>query len=545
MVLHDGPLENMDAASLERVLAPKALGAWWLHVHTRDRALDHFVLFSSIAALLGNPMQANYGAACAFLDALAEQRHRQDLPAISINWGVLAGAGYVADRPELGAFLEQQGYAASPVAEALRALGLAMRSDIPELMASRVDWQRLRDYSLRAASSPRIADLVPAAETGMATAASDALARILEAPPADRGERTASYLAETLARILGSSPGELDAERPLDQLGLDSLLAVELTMRLAKDLGVELPVITLLGGMTIARLAGVVVERLPSVHVATASTVPIAPKIAAPADARGIESAARSGSSLGVATATAEIPEPPPQRIEQDTNDATAREWTPLQRLARAVSRASLHCVGDIAVDGLEHVPAEGPCIIAVNHLSMADVPLALSVLPRKATMLATTKLRRSPLLDWLVGGVGQAIYVEPNDASSAALEHAFAILARGGIVAMSPEGTRSRTGLLRGKTGVAWLAERAGVPVIPYVAWGQERWRERLRQWRRIPIRVRVGAPVPSPETDAGPLRLVEHTRRIMLALAELLPAEYRGVYASGETHEPEAETT
>jgi 1-acyl-sn-glycerol-3-phosphate acyltransferase len=545
MVLDDGPLENMDAASLERVLAPKALGAWWLHVHTRDRALDHFVLFSSIAALLGNPMQANYGAACAFLDALAEQRHRQDLPAISINWGVLAGAGYVADRPELGAFLEQQGYAASPVAEALRALGLAMRSDIPELMASRVDWQRLRDYSLRAASSPRIADLVPAAETGMATAASDALARILEAPPADRGERTASYLAETLARILGSSPGELDAERPLDQLGLDSLLAVELTMRLAKDLGVELPVITLLGGMTIARLAGVVVERLPSVHVATASTVPIAPKIAAPADARGIESAARSGSSLGVATATAEIPEPPPQRIEQDMNDATAREWTPLQRLARAVSRASLHCVGDIAVDGLEHVPAEGPCIIAVNHLSMADVPLALSVLPRKATMLATTKLRRSPLLDWLVGGVGQAIYVEPNDASSAALEHAFAILARGGIVAMSPEGTRSRTGLLRGKTGVAWLAERAGVPVIPYVAWGQERWRERLRQWRRIPIRVRVGAPVPSPETDAGPLRLVEHTRRIMLALAELLPAEYRGVYASGETHEPEAETT
>jgi 1-acyl-sn-glycerol-3-phosphate acyltransferase len=544
MVLDDGPLESMDAASLERVLAPKALGAWWLHAHTRHRALDHFVLFSSIAALLGNPMQANYGAACAFLDALAEQRHRQHLPAISINWGVLAGAGYVADRPELGAFLEQQGYAASPVAEALRALGAAMQSDVPELMAARVDWQRLREYSPRAASSPRIADLVPAIETGAAKAASDALARILDAPPAERRERTASYLAETLARILGSSPGELDVERSLDELGLDSLLAVELTMRLAKDLGVELPVITLLGGMTIARLAGAVVEKLPSAHVAAKSKASVASKAAAIEERHGSDAVAPSEAQTHIAAAAVQTPVPP-LPIESEANGATAREWTPLQRLARAVSRASLHCVGDIAVDGLEYLPADGPCIIAVNHLSMADVPLALSVLPRKATMLATTKLRRSRLLDWLVGGVGQAIYVEPNDASPAALEQALAILACGGIVAMSPEGTRSRRGLSRGRTGVAWLAERANAPVIPYVAWGQERWRERLRQWRRIPIRVRVGAPVPPPQTKAGPLRLVEHTQRIMCALAELLPAEYRGVYARGETLEPEAEAT
>ena len=540
MVLDDGPLSQMDSAIMERVLAPKARAAWWLHLHAREHSLDHLVLFSSIASLLGNPMQANYGAASAFLDALAEHRRSRGLPGLAVNWGVLAGAGYVAERPELGAFLEQQGYAPFPVREALQALGIALESDVAGLMIAQVDWKRLRDYSPHAAASPRIADLVPSPDDDTTDAMGEIASHILRAPPSEQPARMTAYLAEAMGRVLGLVAAEIDADKPLDQLGLDSLLAVEFTMRLTKELGVELPVISLLGGMTITRLGEITLAKLAASgaaanrqrshsdeHAPVEPAVPVAHKETMPA-----ESISHDAHTVAR-----------PIRQESDLPAATSDRWSPMQRLARVMSRAMLGCIGDIDVEGLEHLPKSGPCIVAVNHLSMADVPLALSVLPRRTTMLATAKLKRSPLLDWLVGEIGQAIYVDPNDASTGALEQALALLERGGVVALSPEGTRSHAGLLRGKTGVAWLAQRSNAPVIPYAAWGQERWRERAKRWGRLPIHVRIGAPVQQSGEGAATAQLARHTQQIMIAIANLLPSDYRGVYALDETKHPEVE--
>ena len=110
MVLDDAPLAELDAERLPSACSRRRLaGAWNLHLATLDEPLDSFVLFSSIAGMLGNPSQANYAAANAFLDALAHQRRALGLPALAIEWGVLADVGYVARTRRVGPLLARPG----------------------------------------------------------------------------------------------------------------------------------------------------------------------------------------------------------------------------------------------------------------------------------------------------------------------------------------------------------------------------------------------------------------------------------------------------
>ena len=95
-VLDDGILREQTRERFDRVLAAKAMGAWHLHELTRDDPLDVFVLFSSVAALVGSPGQGNYAAANAFLDALAHHRRAEERPALSVNWGSWAEVGMAA-----------------------------------------------------------------------------------------------------------------------------------------------------------------------------------------------------------------------------------------------------------------------------------------------------------------------------------------------------------------------------------------------------------------------------------------------------------------
>lgn len=543
MVLDDRRFEHLDVASLERVLAPKARGAWVLHQQTRHCKLDMFVLFSSIASLLGNAAQGNYGAASAFLDALSHYRRATGLPSLTINWGVLAGAGYVAARPELEARLSQQGYRSFSLRKALDALACALTLDVPQIMIARVDWRRVADYAPNAAASPRIADLVPREEERGRTAVptSEILARLAAATASERRALLEPYLCEALGRVLGLAASEIDRERPIDELGLDSLLAVEFAMVLTRELGVDLPVISLLGGMSTTRLAGLLLADIP----VSGTKPPVSPRPA------GLPN------ELAV---TATAPEPPDDRPSPRVHPARPPElisqvesngsidyakldysrWSPLQQISRRVSQFAFFCVANVEILGVENLPTSGPYILAVNHLSMADVPLALTILRRRAIILATPKLRKSRVLDWLVGRVGQAIYTRHNDESMKSLDQALTVLNHGGVIALAPEGTRSKSGLLKGQTGVSWLAERSGVPVIPYAAWGQERWRARFRQWGRLTIHVRIGAPIAMPSDVAAGALPVDFTRRVMLAVAHMLPPAYRGVYADAGDHAP-----
>src|SRR5207247_4711401 len=123
--------------------------------------LHFFVTFSSIAALLGNPLQANYAAANAFFEPFVHHRRALGLPALNIAWGVLRGVGYLAGRTDLAEYLERQGYQSLSIEQALEVLEALLPSRAVETMAARIDWKTWSVASPTAAASPRLGHLIP------------------------------------------------------------------------------------------------------------------------------------------------------------------------------------------------------------------------------------------------------------------------------------------------------------------------------------------------------------------------------------------------
>ncbi len=538
MVLEDGPLAEMDAARFAKVMAPKMAGAWHLHRQTAKMELDAFVLFSSMSSLLGNPQQANYCAANAFLDALAHARRQAGLPAVAINWGVLSDVGYVSQHQGVSDFLARQGYDGFSPQQALDVLEWVMRHDVAQLMAGRVDWPRWAVASASRAASPRMRDLVPTEEApgGGRAAAPDDLAQHLRGlAGAARAGWLEDYLRGKVARILGASAATLDLDRPLTELGTDSLTAVELTTALGVDLGVEVPLVRVLQGGTTRSLAAAVLEQLGSAGAPDAAGEQ-GESLSTPAAAVAPVAAPVSPAGPVLPVAAPVPPAAPVARVvpaASSESAAAAGAWSGRRRWARTAIGLGFRALTDLRVDGLDHLPAHGPCIVAVNHLSLLDAPLVMTVLPRPATLLAADYLQRSPA-GWILDRFGHAIYVKRGEADRAALEEAIDVLRAGGVLALGPEGTRSPTGGLgRGLSGVALLATEVGVPVVPLAAWGQERMTESWKGLRRAPVQVRIGPPLHFARESAPSAALLAHTDRVMRALAALLPPRYRGVYA------------
>jgi hypothetical protein len=146
MFIDDAPLAALNSERMARVIAPKALGAWLLHEGTRDIALDCFVMFSSISSIFGNPAQGNYAAANAFLDSLAHHRQALGLPALTINWGVLGGEGYVARNERVAEFLAKQGISELSPGEVLAIVESSLRAGSAQVAAIRVDWAKWKTF---------------------------------------------------------------------------------------------------------------------------------------------------------------------------------------------------------------------------------------------------------------------------------------------------------------------------------------------------------------------------------------------------------------
>jgi 1-acyl-sn-glycerol-3-phosphate acyltransferase len=208
--------------------------------------------------------------------------------------------------------------------------------------------------------------------------------------------------------------------------------------------------------------------------------------------------------------------------------------WSPLQRASQAVVRLLFRLLAPVTVEGLENIPRSGAMLLAANHLSLLDVPVLFTVLPRRGICIATESLRRHFWARWFLD-MGDTIYVRRGEADREALARSLAVLRAGGLLGVAPEGTRSRTGgLAKGLTGVAYLAAEAGAPVLPIAAYGQEQIAANLRRLRRTRVHVRIGAPIALSPGDRTAARLEQDTARVMTAVAALLPPAYRGVYAA-----------
>ena len=265
MVLEDVLLVNLDRGRMERVLAPKLAGTWNLHRQTAARPLDFFVLFSSLSSVFGHAGQGNYAAANAFLDAMAWYRRAIGLPALTINWGHLGEVGYLARRSELGERLVRQGVLSFTVRQALGLLEKAMQRRHVQVSVMRVEWSRWRGLGVTGRLSPRFAHLCGPADSGRDRDAAGTVPNreaILAADPVDRPGLLGSLLHDKLARVLGMSPDRLDGDKPLLQLGIDSLMAVELRNWLESELRVDLPIVELMRSPSVSGLAGRLAERL-------------------------------------------------------------------------------------------------------------------------------------------------------------------------------------------------------------------------------------------------------------------------------------------
>ena len=243
-VLDDALIEHLDPARLEAVLAPKARGAWNLHRLTSHIPLDFFVLFSSVVSVVGNVGQSNYVAANAFVDALALHRVALGLPATSINWGPLSEVGMAARDEKLLVHLERAGMRALSPSDALVGLEAALEARVPQLAIMDLDWTQWAKVNRSLATLKKFSPLVERSE-----ASDDEPTRLrtmlIGTEPGRRTERLAGVVAEIVAETMSTTADNIDVQRPLSELGIHSMMAVELQMNMQARIGVEFPILEL------------------------------------------------------------------------------------------------------------------------------------------------------------------------------------------------------------------------------------------------------------------------------------------------------------
>jgi 1-acyl-sn-glycerol-3-phosphate acyltransferase len=207
-----------------------------------------------------------------------------------------------------------------------------------------------------------------------------------------------------------------------------------------------------------------------------------------------------------------------------------------LRSLIRWIVCVLFKILTHLEVEGTENIPEQGGAILAANHLGRLDSPLALAVIARPDTTgLVADTYRANFILRPLIEAV-HGIWLNRGEADLHALRAAREHLQKGGLLGIAPEGTRSTTGaLMHAKTGVAYLADKAGTPIVPAAITGTEDAVDRLLHLHRPRLGMRFGKPfhLPPLERNDRSAGLQRNTDEIMCQIAALLPACYRGVYA------------
>nr|WP_255524802.1 type I polyketide synthase [Nodosilinea sp. FACHB-13] len=279
-VLADGFMANQSTEQFHQVMPGKLQAAWHLHQLTQTLPLDWFVLFSSITSVLGSPGQGNYGAANAGLDALAQYRRQRGLPALSINWGPWQGVGMAARQSATA--LAQRGMPPLAASEGLQWLGRLLAAKTPATVAiAHLDWPRLLRYlpidrppaivSAFVTEEPTApaesdeAGLVPNAQKALPS-----LKQILALPEAQQIATVQTYLQAQVATVMGLSE-QVALDAPLMELGIDSLMTMELLALCKQDLDLVLYPREVLAHPTVAALSSYIARELVRVHRPAAS----------------------------------------------------------------------------------------------------------------------------------------------------------------------------------------------------------------------------------------------------------------------------------
>jgi acyl carrier protein len=273
-VLDDALIASLTPERVDAVLRAKVDGAWNLHELTRDLDLSAFVMFSSMAGIVGAPGQGNYAAANNFLDGLAAHRRAQGLAGLSVGWGLWEQASGMtrdlADRDK--ARMSRVGLAPLSTPRALQLFDDAMLADRPVLVAARLDAAGL---SASGVVPPLLRELVArpgrrvAADTDAAASTSGLAARLQGLSPDQRHSLLVELVCTNAATVLGRSSADIDGAVVFQDLGFDSLTAVELRNRLKTVTGLTLSPAVIFDYPTPAALAEHIDGLLKSAPITT------------------------------------------------------------------------------------------------------------------------------------------------------------------------------------------------------------------------------------------------------------------------------------
>ncbi|XP_051543313.1 uncharacterized protein LOC127434534 [Myxocyprinus asiaticus] len=237
-VLHDGLLESLDRSLFHKVLRPKVSGALNLHFATlQSPTLDYFVCYSSISSFIGNAAQANYAAANSFLDTFCHYRRNIGLAGQSINWGPLK-LGLLMDKDNFQTFLETKGLMTMDVSEIHEALEHCLLSNNPQQVVCKFNFRNLKNHVLsqNASLNFRLSALV---EEGLKN-------KTVEDSRTDVLSSVHECVKGILTEICSVDTDDLSDETVLTALGMDSMLAMTMQNRLFQEIGVNIPLVTIL-----------------------------------------------------------------------------------------------------------------------------------------------------------------------------------------------------------------------------------------------------------------------------------------------------------
>lgn len=271
--LSDGILLQQNWERFTQVMAPKVEGVWNLHTLTQNKSLDFFIMFSSAASLLGSPGQANHGAANAFLDALAYYRQSQQLAGLSINWGAWSEVGAAA-RHQVSERMKIKGIETMSPAQGLQILEQLLLQESAQVGVVHINWSIfLQQFSL-GSEPPLFLEFVQQKQQQVQHEQTqsqqiDLLNQLKQANPLEYFSLLTPYIKGQVAKTLGLSVSQIDIQQPLNNMGLDSLMAIELRNRIETDLRVALSMVLFLQNFSIAEL---VAQILPSLNLVSESS---------------------------------------------------------------------------------------------------------------------------------------------------------------------------------------------------------------------------------------------------------------------------------
>jgi NADPH:quinone reductase-like Zn-dependent oxidoreductase/NAD(P)-dependent dehydrogenase (short-subunit alcohol dehydrogenase family)/acyl carrier protein len=251
--IDDGLASEIEIARLRTVLRPKLGGALALDALTRDDPIELFLLFSSATTLVGAPAQGAYVAANTALEALARRRKAEGRSALAVAWGPIADAGYLAERPETrDALARRLGAKPTSAADALSGLRAIIASGLPVVAFAETNWSEARRF-LPLLASPLFSEALTSGSTSPLDESLNE--QIASLDPDSALALLKTVIAEEATTILRLPASGIDPDRPLSEMGMDSLMAVELRLALEGRLRVDLPLVSLAEGTSVASIA--------------------------------------------------------------------------------------------------------------------------------------------------------------------------------------------------------------------------------------------------------------------------------------------------